>query len=521
MSLLKHAATVSGYTLLSRILGFIRDIFIAAKLGTGTYADAFFVALKLPNFFRRLFAEGALNAAFVPLFSGKLSTEKHKDAQLFAENVMSLLLIATLVLTVAMEIAMPWVLAILAPGFTTDPAKYDIAVLLSRITFPYLLFISICAVCSGVLNSLKRFAAGAFIPVILNVCMVVGVLFLSKYTSTPAHALAYSVSVAGMIQLIWMLVACRRAGMRFRLHKPKLTNEVKLMLKRMIPGIVGAGIIQINVWIDVVLATLIPGAVSFLYYADRLNQFPLALIGTAIGIALLPMLSRQIREERFDDALISQNRAIEFAMLLTIPAALALVVIAFPLIYVMFGYGQFTQQDAQATAYALTAYGIGLPGFVLIKILSPNFFARGDTITPVKIAMIGAATNIILSLALIKPLAHVGLALATSTAALVNAGGLAYLLYTKERFQPDARLKTRCLKMIIASFMMAVILYGLTNLLMPYITSSALLIRIAALIGLVIAGTIAYGIMVLTSKAFSLQEFKAIVRRNRKNVMEE
>lgn len=514
MSLLKHAATVSSYTFLSRVLGFVRDILIAVKLGTGIYADVFFVAFKIPNLFRRLFAEGALNAAFVPLFSGKLSSKGKLDAQRFAENILSFLVIFLLILTMIMQIAMPWILQVVAPGFVSDPEKYDLTVLLTRITFPYLLFISISALCGGVLNSLSRFAEGAFSPVILNLCLIGGILALAHVTETPAHALAYSASVAGVLQLVWMMTWCWKAGIKLKLRKPKLTSEVKLLLKRMVPGMIGAGVVQINVWIDIILATLIPGAVSLLYYADRLNQFPLALIGTAIGIVLLPLLSKQIKEERYDDAITSQNRALEFAMLLTIPAAVALTIIAFPLIYVMFGYGAFTQENARQAAYALSAYGIGLPAFVLIKVLAPSFFARGDTVTPVKIAVACVMINIILSLAWIGPLAHVGLALATTVAALCNATALGVFLYRKKRLKPDARLKKCVIKIIVATITMAGILLITCDLLSEYLVAT-LVTRIAALVVIIVSGIVSYAAMVLITKAFSMTELKAMLERDR------
>jgi putative peptidoglycan lipid II flippase len=304
MSLFKSAFTVGSFTLCSRILGYIRDILIAATLGATYTADAFFVAFRLPNFFRTLSAEGAFNAAFVPLFAGKLELEGKKNAFTFASHVLSFMAAILLVLTIVMQIFMPAVMYILAPGFIDQPEKFDLAVHFGRIVFPYLLFISLMSLLSGILNSLGKFAAAAAAPIWLNLCSIFALTVLAKYTTNPAVVLSWAVVTSGLIQLVWVVVIAYKNGIFLHISIPKMDNDVKTLLKRMVPGIIGGGVTQINLWINTVIATTVAGAVSYLYYADRLVQFPLAIIGTAMGTALLPTLSKQIRGKKLEQAIV-------------------------------------------------------------------------------------------------------------------------------------------------------------------------------------------------------------------------
>ena len=441
MALLRSIATVGGYTLVSRILGFARDILIAAILGAGLVADAFFVAFKLPNFFRRLFAEGAFNAAFVPLFAGRLAEDGNAVARSFAAAVLSVMAVFLYLFVTALQIAMPALMYGFAPGFVDQPVKFDLAIDLARITFPYLLFISLVSLLGGVLNSLGRFAAAAATPIILNIALIGALLGATPFLPTPGHALAWGVAAAGVVQFLWLIFACRRAGMNFPLSRPRLTPGVRRLLRLMLPGAVGAGVVQINLLIDIVIASLLPtGAISYLYYADRVNQLPLGVVGVAIGTALLPLLSRQLREGATQDARNSMNRGIEIALLLTVPAAAALLVIAEPIVSVLFERGAFDAATSEATAYALMAYAAGLPAYVLIKVLGPGFFARHDTTTPVKIAVVCVLVNVILNLTLIRFLAHVGIALATALSAWLNAMLLAWVLRRRGRVMAPYRI---------------------------------------------------------------------------------
>ena len=496
MALLRSIATVGGYTMISRLLGFTRDILIAATLGAGPVADAFFVAFKLPNFFRRLFAEGAFNAAFVPLFTRQMSEGGRDAARAFTEEVLSVFVVTLLFFVTALQVAMPWVMYGFAPGFADDPYRFGLAVELAQVTFPYLLFISLVSQLGGVLNSLGRFAAAAATPIILNLCLIAAILGLSPFLETPGHALAWGVAVAGAAQFIWLMVACHRAEFRLRLLRPRLTPRVKRLLFLMLPGVIGAGVVQINLLIDVVIASLLPsGSVSFLYYADRINQLPLGVIGVAVGTALLPLLSRQLRAGDDAAATASTNRALEFALLLTVPGAIALMVMPDLIVSVLFERGAFGVAETAATSAALAAYALGLPAYVLIKVLAPGFFAREDTATPVKVAAFCVAINLVLNLALMGPLLHVGIALATAISAWINAGLLAWLLVRRGHFVADARLRRAIPRILLASAAMAGALWFAQDVL------SGIADADAARAAVVLAVLVALGLVVFAAAA--------------------
>jgi len=456
LSIVKAALTVGSFTLVSRVLGFIRDVMIARVLGAGAVADSFFLSFKLANLFRRLFAEGAFNAAFVPLFSRALEGEGEDEARRFAREALAIMTTVLLVVVLVAELAMPWVVRGLAPGFAPGSERYALAVELSRITFPYLMFISLAALFSGVLNSIGRFAAAAFAPIILNLVLIGALLMGSLHPETPAHALAWGVFVAGILQLAWVAVAAKRNGMGLRLQRPRVTPRIKRLFTLMLPGAIGSGVYQINIVIDTWFASMLPaGAVSYLFYADRLNQLPLGIIGIAIGTALLPMLSRQFRAGQDQAASDTQNRAIEMGLLLTLPAAAALIVLANPMIHVLFERGAFTAANTAGTAAALMAFSLGLPAYVLIKVLVPGFFAREDTATPVKVAAVCVVANVLMILALIGPLAHVGIALATALSNAINATLLTIILLRRGHLRLDARLRRVVPRIVLATLAMA------------------------------------------------------------------
>ena len=460
--MLKGVLTVGGWTMASRIMGFLRDILIAALAGAGPVADAFFVANRLPNLFRRLFGEGAFNAAFVPEFTGLLTTEGPGPAQHFAEQAMSVLSFWLLGMTILGEIFMPAVMHVIAPGFADIPAKFALAVDLARIAFPYLLLICLAALLSGVLNGLDRFVAAAAAPLIYNAFSIAAMLLLRPFVPTVGHALSWGVSLSGVAQLALLVWAVRRAGMRIHLPRPRMTPAMWTLLRRMTPGLIGASVTQLNLAVDTIIASLLPtGSVSYLYYADRVNQLPLGTIGIAVGTALLPTLSRQVRGGQEAESVATLNRAMEYALFLTLPAALALAVSAEPIMSVLFARGAFSHEAAQASAGALTAYAVGLPAFVMIKVLIPGFFARGDTATPVKIGFVAMALNLALNLTLIWPLAHVGLALSSSLAAMFNVGALGWLLRKQGHLRIDAQLRRRVPRMAGASLAMGLTLWAL------------------------------------------------------------
>ena len=471
--MLKNVMTVGGWTMASRVLGFMRDMLMAALIGAGPIADAFFVANKLPNLFRRLFGEGAFNAAFVPEFSGLLATEGPDSARRFAREAFSVMAFWLGGLMIAGEIFMPAIMHVFAPGFGADPAKFALSVDLARITFPYLMLICLTALLSGTLNGMEYFAAAAAAPVLYNIFSIAAMLGLTPYVPTVGHAAAWGVSASGIVQLGLLVWAVHRAGMPIRVPRPRLTPAMKLLMKRMAPGLIGASAAQLNQAVDVIISSLLPaGTVSLLYYADRVQQLPLGVIGVAVGTALLPTLSRQVRSGDETAALTSLNRAIEYALFLTLPAALALTVSAFPIMWVLFSRGAFDKESARLAAQSLAAYSIGLPSVVLLKVLAPAAFARGDTALPVKIGMItlgvNFALNIVFNAGALVPdqyaaslplLKHIGPALATSIASTFNLVVLGAALHRRGHMRADADLKRRLPRMAIAALAMAATLW--------------------------------------------------------------
>lgn len=509
MALLRSITTIGGYTLLSRLLGFVRDVLFAAVLGAGPAADAFFVAFKFPNLFRRLFAEGAFAAAFVPMFAGFLATEGERPARRFAEDSFAVLLMVLMIFVCLIEIIMPWAMMLIAPGFRADPGKFALAIDLTRITLPYLLFISLVAMMGAVLNAYDKFAAAASAPVVLNVVLIGAALGWQVFGGAPARVLAWGIAVAGIMQFAWLGIALARHGFHLSLRWPRLTPRVRRLLRLMLPVAFGAGIYQINVVVDVVIGSFLPsGSISYLYYADRINQLPLGVIGIAVATALLPLMSRQIRAGDEQLALDSQNRAIEFAALLTLPAACALVAAAAPIVSGLFGRGLFGPGAQGATALALAAYAVGLPAYILVKVLSTAFFAREDTATPVKIGVAALVVNVVFNLLLMGPLAHVGIALATSIAAWVNAGLLALMLYRAHRLHVDVRLRRKLPRIALAAMVMAAAVWGVV-LALPDATGWAGAARFAFLAALVAGGMGLYGVLALVCGAVSLAELRA------------
>ncbi len=515
--MLKGIATVGAWTMASRVAGLVRDLLIAALLGAGPVSDAYFVANRLPNLFRRLFGEGAFNAAFVPVFSGLLVTEGEDVARGFTEEAAAALAFWLLILTVLGEIFMRPLLHLIAAGFADDPAKFELTVVLARLAFPYLLLICLAALLSGVLNALERFVAPAAAPLLYNGFAIVSMYALVPFVPTAGHALAIGVSASGVAQLGLLYWAVRRSGMALRLPRPRMTPRMRLLLRRMAPGLVGAGVTQLSLAVDTVIGTYLPEkSVSFMYYADRINQLPLGVLGIAVSTALLPLMARQVSAGREDQARDSLNRGIEYAMLLTLPAGAALCLIANPILQVLFVHGAFTHADATMSAQSLTAYAAGLPAFVLIKVLGPGFFARGDMATPVKIGMGILALNLALSIALMHPLRHVGPPLATTLAMSVNVVLLAAILLRRGHLAPDRLLWSRLGRMGIATCIMAAVLWRLRLWLAP---QAGLHVSILAL-GVMVSGGIAvYGAAALALGLADTNTIRGAIRRrlNRKS----
>jgi len=424
--MIRRIATVGGLTLVSRLTGFIRDVVMAAILGAGPIADAFFVAFRLPNHFRAIFAEGAFAAAFVPAYARTLEEAGLPAAKLFADQIAAALVTINLVLLAIALLFTPEVVGLLAPGLVGDPERYDLAVALTRITFPYLALVSLETLFAGVLNANNRFAAAASAPVLLNLS-VIATLLLTPYFPDAGHAAAWGVLIAGVAQAILLGFDAEAHGFGIRLRMPKLDEPTRKFLKALGPAILGAGGVQLALFADTLIATFLPtGALSALYYADRINQLPIGVVGIAVGVVLLPEMSRRLAAGDEAGAASAQARGIQLALLLTVPCAAAAVAIPDLIMRALFARGAFTATDALAAGNTLAAYSIGLIPFVLLRSFTAPFYARRDTLTPVKAALLAATVNIGLKVVLMGPLAQVGLALATSIGAWINLSLLAY-----------------------------------------------------------------------------------------------
>ncbi|MBL6618363.1 MAG: murein biosynthesis integral membrane protein MurJ [Reyranella sp.] len=515
MSLGRAVATVGGFTLLSRVVGFIRDIVLSAVLGSGAVADAFFVAQKLPNFFRRLFAEGAFSAAFVPLFSRELQDHGRAEALAFARQAHAALLVVLVPFSMVLMLGMPWVLALLAPGMRDDAPTFAMAIEFSRISFPYLLFISLASLYGGVLNSIDRFAHVAATPILLNLTMIAGVLGLTPLLPNSGYAASISFAIAGLLQWVWLLVACARDDVTMTLVPPRRTPLVSRLVTLATPVAIGGGVQSISTMLDVVWASLLPvGSISALYYADRIAQLPLGVVGIAIGTALLPLLARQLRAGQVESAMANQNRAIEFGLLLSLPAAMALWLLAAPIIRVLFERGLFGPEDTLRTAGALAAFAIGLPAFVLVKALTPGFFAREDTRTPLYVAVAAIAVNVALNAAFLygTTLAQVGIALATSLSGWLNAVALGVILFRRNHWLIDERLLSRTWRMAAASAGMAVALWGALVLLGPLL-ETATVKGALALFAVCTVGSVTYAALGALLGVVRLSELRFVMRR--------
>ncbi len=479
-------------TLLSRVFGFVRDMLMAGVLGAGPAADAFFAAFRFPNLFRRLFAEGVFNTAFVPLFARALEEEGKEAARELAARIISWLVVFLVAVTVLAEIFMEALLMPFVPGFLSDPEKFELTVLLTRICFPYLACMSLMAAYGAILNGLGKFLAAAFAPVLLNIVTIIVLLGLVLYQSGnpefDAIWVAIGVMAGGVVQLLLVVWAVRKTGFTPRFSLPRIDPAIRRFWFLAVPAIFAGGITQINIFVGTIIASQADSAISYLYYADRLYQLPLGIIGIAISVVLLPELARHLKGGRLAEADRSQQSALLISMLLSLPAATALVVLAVPVISVLFERGAFDAAATLATADALIAFAWGLPAFVLIKVFQPGFFAREDTLTPTLLAAISVAVNIAVSLALFPALEHVGIAIATSVSAWLNTIMLAGLLWRRGHFQLGAPQLRRHGLILAAALMMALLVWGTSFVLAPWLAPQSGLVAkglaLAALVGL-------------------------------------
>ncbi len=521
MSFKRAFFTVGGFTLLSRFTGFFRDLMAAGILGTGMAADAFFVALRLPNLFRRLFAEGAFTISFVPLFSAALK-EGQEEARSFAEEALAVLMVALLLFTLFMMLIMPWFMHVITPGYAADAVKFDLAVELSRITFPYLMLISLASLLGSMLNAVGRFGPYAISPIAFNLIQILALLGWNESEVQAAHAQAWAITVSGAVQLMWLAFSAYHAGWSIKWKLPRMTARIKKLLRLIGPGALGGGVMQINIFIDMVLASLLPvGAVSYLSYADRLYQLPVGVIGIAIGTALLPALSRTVRSGNPADALTEQNRAIEFGLFLGMPAAIGLALIPVPILAVMYERGAFTADASEATARAVAAYALAIPAYMISKVLTVAFYAREDTKSPFLISLRTIAINSLAAASFIWLFvhygyihtAHAGIALATALTAWLNVFMLAHKLRQLGHFAVDARLRQKVLRIMASSIVMAAVLWVVSDALMPYIRVHKVWVEVAALATMIGVSAVVYLGMAHVTGAQRLDDIKLLLRR--------
>ena len=523
MNLVRAVSTIGSLTLVSRVLGMVRDMLMARYVGAGMASDAFLIAWRLPNLFRALFAEGAFAAVFVPMFNRRMAeAEKERveagreAARQFASQVLSVLFPFLVLFTIIMMLAAGPIVWAMTGGFPDGgPEKFALARHLTIITFPYLGLISLVSLLGGILNSLNRFWVNAAAPILLNICLIVALLFFRGGTPLEtAETQAIAVTVSGVMQLLWLMHACHRAGMNLTLSLPRLTPDVKAMLLLIAPAAIGQGAIQLNLLISTSLAArfLQEGAVSFLYYADRLNQLPLGLIGIGVGTAILPTLSRQIGGGDPQSANSTQNRALELALLLAMPAAVALVVSAVPIVRGVFQHGEFTAADTWGTATALAAFSLGVPAYVMTKVLTPGFYARQDTKTPVRLALWSMLVNLVGNLILIWPLGHVGVCVATAISAWVNVILLYVVLHRRGHLTADDRLKAKFVRIILAAVAMGAALWFGNSHADPLL-AGGFWQRIVVLGLLCGGGGLVYALAIFAFGAYRPSELKAMLRR--------
>jgi len=529
MNLARSLGSVGGLTLVSRVLALVRDTLQASFVGASFASDAFFVAFRLPNMFRALFAEGAFSAAFIPMFNRKVGeADEVKAGVRFAEQTLAVLFPVLLVFTLLMLIFAWPITWGLSGGFKNPtPDQFAFAVSLSQITIPYLMLISLASLLGGILNSLHKFWVNAAAPILLNIAMIVALWFFHGHgpegAYVTARAQAISVTVGGVLQLAWLMIACRQAGVSLRIRPPRMSDDLRELLRLILPAALGAGAVQINLAVSTALAggLLDPGSISYIYYADRLNQLPLGLIGIGLGTILLPTVSRQLSQKRDAEAMDTQNRGVELALFLTLPATIAFVFASEPIIRGLFQHGHFTAVDSVRCSWALAAFSLGLPSYVLVKVLTPGYYARHDTKTPVRYAVQSVGVNLVGNLILIPLLGrygygHVGPPLATALASTLNVWMLYRTLSKRDHFHTDARLRRRVPRLAVASLIMGGMLFFVTPLIDPYLTGS-ILSRMAGLLALVGAGVAVYGIACFLTGAFRLDDVKLLLKRRAKD----
>jgi putative peptidoglycan lipid II flippase len=518
MNLIKAIGTIGGLTMVSRVLGFARDMIGSRVLGASNENDAFLIAFLIPNIFRRLFGEGAFASGFVPLFSQRLNSEGGiEDAQRFSNEVLAVFLPSLMLVTLVFEVIMPGFVWLMASQYQETPGKFELTVELTRITFPYLIFISLVSLLSGVLNSLMRFAVAAFAPALLNFALIVALVLTPQGGPGTVRAMAIAVLVGGLFQLVLCWRSVRRAGVHLHFfRRPRLTPSVRELVVLVLPATFAAGIYQISQFFYGFFASRLgEGAMAYLNYADRLNQLPLSIIGTALGTAILPSISRAIDRQRDDEAARVQGRAFELSMLLTLPAALALAVASGPIIGALFQGGRFTVEDAVITGNILAILVAGLPGYVLVKVLTPGFYARKDVRTPVRIAIAVLVGTVAANFALIPVIGIYSLAATTAAGAWINFLALYVILHRRGHFHVDRALASRLARQLLAALAMAGVLFLLRQPLAGLFFGSTLerLVGVGTLVG---AGVTVYFILAWAIGGMNRDDFLDLLKRGRR-----
>ena len=506
MNLVKSTGTFGFYTIISRLLGYLRDVLIAIFLGTSFLADVFFVAFRIPNTFRRLFAEGTFNSAFVPSYTSELVKNKSRSNK-FANDIFNLLFLALFFLVLIIEIFMPIFVGLIAPGFIEDTKKFELATILTRITFPFLLFVSLSSFFGAILNSHNKFAAASAAPIILNIILV-AILFFGGYLGDNLiYYLSYGISVAGLLQLIFLHKFVKKYYVLNFDFKFKITNKVKFFFKKLLPSIFSSGVTQINILVGTIIASFQSSAVSYLYYADRVYQINLAIAGIAIGVVVLPQLSKHVQQKKKKKISLIQNKALELSMFLSIPASVALVIGSEQIISALFGYGSFTEYSVLNSSNALYYFGLGLPAFALIKVFSTFFFANHDTKTPFYISLVSVLLNILISVYFFRDIGFIIIPIATTISSWFNSLILFIYLKNSNLFELNEIFFKKFVKIIFASVMMGIffhyliLLFG-NQLSYTYFLKSAYLL-LSVLLTIIFYLSLSYFI-----KAFNYQDIK-------------
>jgi len=504
MNLIKSTGTFSFFTLISRVLGYIRDILIAIFLGTGPLADAFFVAFRIPNTFRRLFSEGTFNAAFVPSYASELSQGKDQSDK-FATNIFNLLILVLFFIVLVVEIFMPAFIFLIAPGFNGDNQKMELVINLTRITFPFLFFISLASFFSAILNSHNRFAIASAAPIILNI-LLIGVLFYGKFLNDQlVHYLSYAVTLSGIIQLMFLYPFVKKFYSPNFTFKIKIDEKVKIFFKKLLPSIFSSGVTQINILVGTIIASFQASAVSYLYYADRIYQINLAIAGIAIGTVILPQLSKYIQNEKKDEIILIQNKALELSLFLSIPATVALLIASEQIVSALFGYGTFDEDGVKNSAKALFYFSLGLPAFSLIKVFSSFFFARHNTKIPFYISLISVLLNILISVSYFKSIGFIIIPIATSISSWFNSIMLFIFLKRNNLFNFNLLFIKRFIRILVATIIMGLFFNYLINFFDNNLTYEKNF-KALYLVGTVFSGLISYLLIAVLIKAFKFSD---------------